>query len=242
MRIETLVELTQGIHKASDDATVGVVVVRGVGGRAFSAGGDQKNLVDKMNADAWRPVARQFIALFESIRRCPVPVVAAVEGWAIGGGNELATYCDLTIATEGSTFGQVGPMVGSIPMFVTQVLPRAVGDKRAKEILFLCKRYTAKEARELGLVNFVVPNGALDKELDALCQTILDKSPTALRYLKMGVNYGQSLEESHVDFLIEMATNYFGGPEQREGTVAYQEKRDPDFRQFRRPTAELLIR
>lgn len=234
MREQTIVELAAAVHEASDDPRTGVVVIRGVGGRAFSAGGDQKSLVDKMSADSWRPVARKFLHLFESIRRCPVPVVGAVQGWAVGGGNELATYCDLTIATEGSTFGQVGAKVGSIPLFVTQVLPRSVGDKRAKEIFFLCRRYTAKQAQELGLVNFVVPDADFETEVKSLCEEILDKSPTALRVLKMGVNYGQRIDEAHADMLIELANNYFGSDEQREGTVAYQEKREPDFRQYRR--------
>jgi dihydroxynaphthoic acid synthetase len=237
LREETLVELAAGVHQASDDSTVGVVVIRGLGGRAFSSGGDQKHLVDQMNPDTWRPTARKFIALFESIRRCPAPVIAAVQGWAIGGGNELATFCDLTIASENSRFGQIGPKVGAMPMFITQILPRTVGDKRAKEIFFLCDQYDAQTAKELGLVNFVVPEADFDAELDALCQRILDKSPTALRVLKMGVNFGQRIDEAHTDMLIELATSFFGSPEQREGTEAYQEKRDPDFRQYRRPTA-----
>jgi dihydroxynaphthoic acid synthetase len=235
LREQTLVELAEGVHKASDDPTVGVVVIRGLGGRAFSAGGDQKDLVDKMNPDTWRPTARKFIALFESIRRCPSPVIAAVQGWAIGGGNELATFCDLTIASASSRFGQVGPKVGAMPMFITQILPRAIGDKRAKEVFFLCEQYDAEAAKELGLVNFVVADEDFDAELDALCQKILDKSPTALRVLKMGVNFGQHIDEAHTDMLIEMATSFFGSPEQREGTEAYQEKRDPDFRKYRRP-------
>jgi dihydroxynaphthoic acid synthetase len=241
LREETLVELAEGVHMASDDPTVGVVVIRGLGGRAFSAGGDQKDLVDKMGPDTWRPTARKFIALFESIRRCPSPVIAAVQGWAIGGGNELATFCDLTIASESSRFGQIGPKVGAMPMFITQILPRAVGDKRAKEIFFLCEQYDAQAAKEMGMVNFVVPDDDFEGELDALCQKILDKSPTALRVLKMGVNHGQHFDEAHTDLLIEMATNFFGSPEQREGTEAYQEKRDPDFRQYRHPNTEQVV-
>jgi dihydroxynaphthoic acid synthetase len=236
MREQTIVELAQGIHQASDDRAVGVVVIRGVGGRAFSAGGDQKHLVPKMNSDSWRPVAREFLKLFEAIRRCPTPVIAAVQGWAIGGGNELATYCDLTIASESSRFGQVGPRTGSIPMFVTQTLPRAVGDKRAKEILFLCEQYDAHAAKDLGLVNFVVADADFEAEVDALCQKILEKSPTSLRILKMGVNYGQRLDESHTDMLIELSNGYFGTEEQLEGTIAFRDKREPDFRRFRRPT------
>jgi naphthoate synthase len=237
MRLETLIELRQGVHKASDDPAVGVVVIRGLGGRAFSAGGDQKQLVDTMNPDTWRPTAREFIALFESVRRCPVPVVAAVQGWAIGGGNELQVFCDLTIASESSRFGQIGPKVGAFPMFITQILPRTVGDKRAKEIFFLCEQYDARAAQALGLVNFVVPDADFEAELDALCQKILDKSPTALRVLKLGVNYGQHIDEAHTDMLIELANSFFGSPEQREGAVSYAEKRPPDFRQFRRPLA-----
>jgi dihydroxynaphthoic acid synthetase len=238
MREQTVAELTEAVHQASDDLTVGVVVMRGAGGRAFSAGGDQKQLVPRMNADSWRPVAREFLKLFEAIRRCPTPVVAAVQGWAIGGGNELATYCDLTIASESSHFGQVGPRTGSVPMFITQTLPRAVGDKRAKEILFLCEQYDAQAAKELGLVNFVVSDEEFESELHALCQKILDKSPTSLRILKLGVNYGQRLDESHTDMLIELSNSYFGTEEQLEGTAAFREKREPDFRQYRRPVAE----
>lgn len=233
MRFETIVELRTALLQAADDPTVGVVVISGVGGKAFSAGGDQKELVANMNPQTWRPVARAFLELFGSIRSCPVPVVAAVQGWAIGGGNELHTYCDLTLATESSTFGQVGAKVGSLPLYVTQILPRTVGDKRAKEILFLCNRYTAHEAQELGLVNFVVPDADFEAEVKALCESILDKSPTALRFLKMGVNHGQALDEQHVEFLVELAATYFGSDEQREGHLAYQEKRDPNFRKFR---------
>ena len=165
-------------------------------------------------------------------------MIAAVEGWAIGGGNELATFCDLTIASKSSRLGQIGPKVGAMPMFITQILPRAVGDKKAKEIFFLCEQYSAEEAKEMGLVNFVVPDDEFDAELGKLCQNILDKSPTALRVMKMGVNHGQHFDEAHTDLLIELATSFFGSPEQREGTEAYQEKRDPDFRQYRRPKSE----
>jgi len=237
LRLQTLRELREAIHMASDDPTVGVVVLRGLGGSAFSAGGDQRELVDRIGPDTWRPTAREFIALFESIRRCPAPVIAAVQGWAIGGGNELQLFCDLTIASESSRFGQVGPKVGGMPLFVTQILSRTIGDKRAKEVFFLCDQYDARRAQQLGLVNFVVPDAQFDDELDALCQNVLDKSPTALRVLKLGVNYGQCLDEGHTDLMVELGTAYFGSDEQREGTVAFQEKRAPNFRSFRRPMA-----
>src|SRR5205823_5956188 len=132
LRMKTVDELIAAFEAADADATIGVIVLRGAGGRAFSVGGDQKDIMTGLDGKRWRAVGRKLHRLFTTIRETGKPVIAAVDGYALGGGHELHCFCDLTIATDRSIFGQVGAKVGSVPLYVTQALPRIVGDKRAK--------------------------------------------------------------------------------------------------------------
>jgi naphthoate synthase/2-ketocyclohexanecarboxyl-CoA hydrolase len=169
-----------------------------------------------------------------AIRNNGKPVIAAVNGYAIGGGHELHLMCDLTVASDRAIFGQVGPRVGSVPIWgATQYLPRLVGEKRAREILFLCRRYTAREAYEMGLVNTVVPHAELSAEVDRWCQEILDKSPQSLRIAKTALNFESDLLYAAFAHGMEMLALTYGNQENMEGVRAFLEKRPPDFRRFR---------
>jgi 1,4-dihydroxy-2-naphthoyl-CoA synthase len=173
--------------------------------------------------------------VFQIIRGAPKPVIAAVDGFCLGGGNELNVTCDLTIATEHSVFGQVGPTVGSTPVLGgTQYLPRLVGDKRAKEIMFLCQRYSANEAMEMGWINKVVPDGTLGDELKKWTDRILEMSPQSLRICKLSMNFESDMLHPSFTHGIEMLSATYGSKELKEGMTAFLEKRKPDFSKFRK--------
>ncbi|MEV7225545.1 enoyl-CoA hydratase-related protein [Polymorphospora sp. NPDC051019] len=233
LRTETIGELTDAFTRADADPTVGVVVLRGAGERAFCVGGDQKVMVSALDRAGWLRLAGSLRDLFAAVRRCGKPVIAAVQGWCIGGGHELHCFCDLTIASASARFGQVGARVGGAPIFNTRLLPRLVGEKRAREILFLCDTYTADQAREIGLVNKVVPDDQLDAAVDAMCRDLLAKSPTVLRALKLGVNVDDVLSDAYLPLMVDSLAGFFGSPEQREATTAYAQKRQPDFSPYR---------
>lgn len=233
MRLLTIDELTRAVHAAGRDPSVGVIVLRGAGGKAFSAGGDQKEMVSGLDRAGWLDLAARLRDLFVAVRRVGVPVIAAVEGWCVGGGHELHCFCDLTIATESSRFGQVGARVGGAPIFATRLLPRLVGEKRAKEMLYLCQSYTAAQALEWGLVNRVVPDGELDAAVTAMCRDLLAKSPTVLRALKQGVAADDVLSDAFLPLLAESLGGFFGSAEHREATTAFAQRRQPDFSAYR---------
>jgi 1,4-dihydroxy-2-naphthoyl-CoA synthase len=173
--------------------------------------------------------------LFAVMRNCGKPTIAAVNGYAIGGGHELHLMCDLTIASDKAIFGQVGPRVGSVPIWGgTQLLPRIVGEKKAREIVFLCRQYSAAEALEMGLVNTVVEHAKLMDEVDAWCQEILDKSPQSLRIAKTSMNYESDNLYSSFLHGIEMLSLTYGNEENKEGVTAFLDKRPPDYRKYRR--------
>jgi len=158
-------------------------------------------------------------------------VIARVQGFAIGGGNVLATICDLTIASESAQFGQVGPRVGSVdPGFGTAYLARAVGEKRAREMWYLCRRYTAAQAYEMGLVNAVVPPDRLDAEVDAWCAELAARSPTALAIAKRSFNADTEHQRGISGLGFEAVALYYGTEESKEGGRAFREKRPPQFR------------
>ena len=234
LRAKTYEELTAAFEDAAQDGGVGVIVLTGAGDKAFSAGGDVEGQAVR-TPDIARAHLRRVEKLSTVIRGCGKPVIAAVNGYAIGGGHELHLFCDLTIASETARFGQVGPKVGSVPIWgATQLLPRIVGEKKAREMLFLCKQYTAQEALEMGLVNKVVPPAELMKEVSAWCQEILDKSPQSLRIAKLALNL-ESDATFHASFhagaeLLSMVT---GNTENMEGVTAFLEKRKPNYRRFR---------
>ena len=233
-RAETCEELIAALSTAAWDRSIGVIVLCGAGERAFCTGGDQKTPAGGGAAGGYG--GRGIIGipvqeLHAAIRNAPKPVIAKVRGYAIGGGNVLAAVCDLTIAGEGATFGQVGPGMGSVdPGFGTAYLARLVGEKKAREMWYLCRRYSAAEALAMGLVNAVVPDAELDAEVARWCAEITGKSPTALALAKSSIN----ADSDHIAGIANLGFNalklYLGTDESREGGAAFRDKRKPDFR------------
>jgi 2-ketocyclohexanecarboxyl-CoA hydrolase len=227
-RMRTYEEVTDALHRAGWNKSIGVIVLTGAG-RAFGVGGDAS---DKKSERKGRGVIGVPIEeLHAAIRDVPKPVIAKVRGYAIGGGNVLATMCDLTIAAESAQFGQIGPKVGSVdPGFGTAFLARIVGEKRAREIWYLCRRYTAAEAREMGLVNKVVPDDQLDAEVQRWCDDILQCSPTALALAKRSFNADSENIRGIAQMGFQALALYYGTEESKEGGNAFREKRKPRFR------------
>jgi len=233
-RRKTLVEMKEAVDDLSNDRRVGVAVIRGAGDRAFCSGGDIEDMRD-LDPLSGKAFLTTFFDLFKSIRWAPQPVMAAVDGYCLGGGNEINMVCDLTIATERSVFGQVGPSVGSIPVLAgSQYLPRNVGDKKAKEIIFLCRRYTAAEAKQMGWINEAVEDGKLDEAVDEWCGRILEMSPQSLRIAKLSINFESDMVYPSFTHAIELLSSLYGSEELVEGMNAFLEKRKPDFMQFRK--------
>jgi naphthoate synthase len=229
----TVDEMRKALQDARDDSSIGVVILTGEGELAFCSGGDQKIRGDAGYSDAGGVERLNVLDFQREIRTCPKPVIAMVAGWAVGGGHVLHVMCDLTIAAENAKFGQTGPRVGSFDGgFGASYLARIVGQKKAREIWFLCRTYDAKQALEMGLVNTVVPYEELEIETVKWCREILEKSPLAIRCLKAALNAdcdGQS-------GLQELAGNatllYYMTEEGQEGRNAFVEKRKPDFGKF----------
>lgn len=227
-------ELIDALNDAAWDNSVGVIVLGGAGDKAFCVGSDQEKKgeqITKGRGTSGMP-AEQLHAI---LREAPKPVIARVQGYAIGGGNVLATICDLTIASERATFGQVGPKVGSVdPGFGTAYLARLVGEKKAREMWFLCRRYDAHQALQMGLCNTVVPHEELDAEVDRWCQEILQCSPTALAIAKRSFN-ADSESIAGSGHLGKMALKLFlHSDESLEGRKAFLEKRPPRFREMKK--------
>jgi dihydroxynaphthoic acid synthetase len=233
LRSQTVRELTDAFLRADDDPSVGVVVLTGAGERAFSVGGDQKELVSQPDAQGWRVAARELRDLFATMRGIGKPIIAAVRGYAIGGGHELHCFADLTIADENARFGQVGAKVGGAPIYITRLLPKLVGEKKAREIMFLCEQYSAQEALDMGLINRIAPAGTLDDAVARMAADLLAKSPTVIRTLKKAVSAENVLGDDVIPMIVESLTSFFGSAEQREATTAFAEKRQPDFAPFR---------
>lgn len=232
-RLETLDELADAFKRAEVDREVGVIVLTGTGGKAFSSGGDIRMEEESDPAGA-RRLSRKSVELAMVMRGCGKPTIAAVRGWCVGGGNELNLLCDLTIATEESRFGQTGPTMGSVPIWWgTQLLPSLVGDKRAKEIVMLCRRYSAREAESMGWVNKVVADGELETEVRAWCDRLLEMSPQALRVAKLSLNHDTDQKWPSVLHGFQMISFIHGTEEFHEGTRAFLEKRKPNFGQYR---------
>ena len=228
-RARTCDELIEAFHKAAWNDAIGVIVLMGAGDRAFSSGGDQK--VHEGRYDGRGLLGLPIEELHTIIRDAPKPVIAKVRGWCLGGGNVLATICDLTIAAEDAIFGQVGPAMGSVETgYGTALLANIVGEKRAKEIWFLCRRYSAAEAQAMGLVNAVVPAARLDAEVRAWCDEILAKSPTAIAIAKRSFNAATEYMRGIGGLGTQTVALYYASDESREGVAALLEKRKPDFR------------
>mgnify|MGYP001563784559 FL=1 len=228
----TLKELMLAFEDAGTDDEIGVVVLTGAGDKAFCAGGD-------VNWEKEGGLERQVLepyALHLTVSRCPKPVIARVNGYSIGGGNHLAYFCDFTIAAEHAIFGQNGPRVGSPAGGpIVSYLARVVGHKRAREMWMLCRRYTARQALEWGLVNAVVPMEKLDEEVDRWCKELLSMSPTCLRILKASfvAEFDHILGQGDA-IRRHIVTPEFWKEEQQEGARAFLEKRPPDFSRFRK--------
>jgi naphthoate synthase len=237
-RPETLIELSDALTHAREDTTIGVIVLTGEGPHAFCSGGDQRVRGDAGYVAGGASVGRFHVTdLHVQIRRLPKPVVAMVAGYAIGGGHVLHVVCDLTIAAENARFGQTGPRVGSFDGgFGASLLARQVGQKKAKEIWFLCRQYSAQQALEMGLVNTVVPLDALEEETVRWCREMLKLSPFALRLLKASFNATEDGLAGIQQLAHDANLLFYMSEEAQEGRDAYMERREPDFSKFpRRP-------
>jgi 2-ketocyclohexanecarboxyl-CoA hydrolase len=228
-RGQTCEELIVAFQDAGLDRSVGVVVLGGAGDKAFCTGGDQSSHTGQY--DGRGTIGLPIEDMHAAIRDIPKPVIARVHGFAIGGGNVLVTLCDLAIASDKAVFGQVGPKVGSVdPGFGTAYLARVVGEKKAREMWFLCKRYTAQEALAMGLVNAVVPAEELDAEVDRWCAELVQRSPTAIAIAKRSMNADSENIRGIASLGLQAVSLYYGTDEAREGVAAYKERRAPDFR------------
>ncbi len=222
-------EVTDAIVEASWNRQIAAIVLTGAGTRAFGVGGD---LQDKKKGRRGRGILGVPVeTLHQAIRDAPQPVIAKVRGYAIGGGNVIATICDLTIASETAIFGQVGPKMGSVdPGYGTAYLARIVGEKKAREIWYMCRRYSAEEALKIGLVNTVVPDDELDAEVDRWCAELVLRSPTALSIAKRSFNADSENIGGISRLGFEAVRLMYDTDESKEGGNAMREKRDPDFR------------
>jgi naphthoate synthase len=216
-RPETNKEMIDAMAICRERGDIGVVVLTGAGDKAFCSGVPRLNVLD----------------LHKDIRALPKPVIAMVNGYAIGGGHVLHVVCDLTIAAEHARFGQTGPKVGSFDAgFGSSYLARHVGQKKAREIWFLCNQYTADEAERMGMVNKVVPLAELEDVTVEWCQTIMKRSPLAIRMIKRGLNAELDGQRGLMEFAGDATLMYYLMEEAQEGKRAFLEKRDPDFQQF----------
>jgi len=231
-RTRTVEELTDAFVGARWDTSVGVAVLTGAGDKAFCAGGDHKERGEGGYAASQRPMDVE--ALHNAIRHIPKPVIAMVNGFAIGGGHVLHVLCDLSVAADTAIFGQTGPRVGSVDAgHGTGYLARVVGEKKAREIWYLCRQYSAQDALAMGLVNKVVPLKDLRTEVEQWCAELLQKSPTALALAKQSFNIDSEPRAGVAQFAHTALGLYYQTPEAMEGRNAFVEKRPVDFRKFR---------
>ncbi len=240
-RPQTLIEISEALVDSRENLEIGVIILTGEGTEAFCSGGDQGVRGDTgyMTEPGVRGAVGRFHVtdLHVQIRRLPKPVVAMVAGYAIGGGNVLQLVCDLTIAADNARFGQVGPRVGSFDGgFGAAELAAIVGMKKAKEIWFLCRQYDAESAKQMGLVNAVVPLDELEKETVEWCREMLALSPFALRMMKASFHAAEDGMSGIQQLAHDANLLYYSTEEAREGREAFKEKRSPDFGRFpRRP-------
>jgi naphthoate synthase len=234
-RPKTVSELKEAFDLARDDSDIGVIILTGQGPDAFCSGGDQRVRGKAGYVDSKGIPRLNILDVQKQIRSLPKPVVAMVAGYAIGGGHVLHVVCDLTIAADNARFGQTGPKVGSFDGGLgSSYLARIVGQKKAREIWFLCRQYDAQEAREMGLVNTVVPLKKLEEETLKWCREMLALSPMALRCVKAAMNADCDGQIGLLDFAGNATLLYYLSEEAQEGRNAYVDKRKPDFRKFPR--------
>lgn len=234
-RPKTVEELIHGMTRARDDRSIGVVILTGEGDKAFCSGGDQSVRGDGGYVGDDEIPRLNVLDLQRLIRTLPKPVIAMVAGYAIGGGHVLHVMCDLTIAADNAIFGQTGPKVGSFDGgYGSSYLARIVGQKKAREIWFLCRQYDAQQALDMGLVNTVVPLERLEEETVAWCERILEHSPTALRLLKAGLNADCDGQAGLQQLSGDATLLFYLTEEAKEGKRAFIEKRKPDFGKYPR--------
>jgi len=231
----TVREMDEALRDAWEDPQIGVIILTGAGTEAFCAGGDQKVRGESGYRDESGVHRLNVLEFQRHIRSCPKPVIAMVAGYAVGGGNVLQLLCDLTIAAENAVFAQAGPKVGSFDGgYGASYLARVVGQKKAREIWFLCRRYTAREALEMGLVNAVVPLDRLEEETVAWAREILANSPTAIRCLKAAFNADCDGQAGLQELAGNATMLFYMTEEAQEGRDAFLQKRKPDFSKFPR--------
>lgn len=230
----TYVEVTDALLEAGYNRDISVIVLTGAGEKAFAVGGDKSENKSGRIGQNRGTLGNGVEAMQTAIRDVPKPVIAKVRGWAVGSGNVIVTLCDIAIAAESAQFGQAGPKMGSVDTgFGTAGLARIVGEKKAREIWYLCRKYPAKEALAMGLINAVVPDEDLDAEVDQWCAEIAANSPTAIAIAKRSFN-ADSENIRGIGLLgFEAVGLYFGTDESKEGRAALSEKRTPDFRTAR---------
>jgi naphthoate synthase len=229
----TVQEMSEAMELARQDTRIGVIILTGEGGKAFCSGGDQSVRGDGGYVGQDQVPRLNVLDLQRQIRTIPKPVIAMVAGWAIGGGHVLHVICDLSIAADNARFGQTGPNVGSFDGgFGASYLARVVGQKKAREIWYLCDQYDAKEAYEMGLINKVVPLDELESTTISWCERILEKSPLALRMLKSSFNAELDGQAGIQELAGNATLLYYLSDEAKEGKNAFLEKRKPDFSKF----------
>ncbi len=234
-RPQTIIEMQDAFNLARDNDQIGVVVLTGEGPEAFCSGGDQKIRGHAGYIDSQGVPRLNVLDLQKQIRGLPKPVVAMVAGYAIGGGHVLHVVCDLTVAADNAKFGQTGPKVGSFDGGLgSSYLARIVGQKKAREIWFLCRQYDAQQALEMGLVNWVVPLAELEQETLKVCREMLELSPLALRCLKASLNADCDGQMGLLDLAGNATLLYYMTEEAKEGKQAFVEKRKPNFKKFPR--------
>jgi naphthoate synthase len=231
----TVMEMQDALADARYDANIGVIILTGYGDKAFCSGGDQRIRGEAGYKDDSGVQHLNVLDFQRQIRTCPKPIIAMVAGWAIGGGHVLHVMCDLTIAADNAKFGQTGPKVGSFDGgYGASYLARIVGQKKAREIWFLCRQYDAQQALEMGLVNTVVPLERLEEETIQWCREILANSPIAIRCLKSALNADCDGQAGLQELAGNATMLFYMTPEGQEGKNAFLEKRKPDFSKFKR--------
>ena len=229
----TTLEMSQAFNHCREASDIRVVLLTGAGDKAFCAGGDMHVKGRGGYVDSEGVPRLSVLDVQMQIRRLPKPVIAMVNGYAIGGGHVLHVVCDLTIASENAIFGQTGPKVGSFDAgFGSSYLARIVGQKKAREIWFLCRQYTAREAEQMGMVNKVVPLERLEDECVEWAQTMMERSPLALRMIKMGLNAELDGQAGIQQLAGDCTMLYYCMDEAQEGGKAFLEKRKPDFKKY----------
>ena len=240
-REQTLDEMIDAFRSTRNDPSIVCAVVTGAGDQAFSAGGDFHAMtrLNSANAHHWND---RMLGLAMTLRGLPIPVIAMVNGWCMGGGHELALWCDLVIASENAVFGQTGAKVGACPTVgATQYIPRLIGERLAREMIFLCRTFTAEEAVDVGLINRMVSQKDLRKETEAWCEQMKSYSAQTLRATKKSLNFETDELYASWQHGMELLAHVWGSEESLEGMSAFMEKRKPDFQKFRNRNRDQVV-